>query len=146
MNIKKVELWTNVCYSCHRNDFRELHDWYLSLGMPLGNFETIRIPLKKEWQDFAKRMKDEANIEPPFVVFRVEDKDYQAFIYRYEDFKEQIERNKMFITKEEQEKIARNILVKDNSEDTQTIQLSKKPVTKKQGIVKKNKTKTTEVK
>ena len=50
----------------------------------------------------------------------------------------------MFITKEQQDKIADSILVKQDK-DTETIQLTKK-VNKKQSIVKKEKTKTTEVK
>lgn len=143
MNITKVELWTNKCYPCHSKEYVPLHQWFLSLGLPLDKFESIRIPLKKEWLEFARKMK-EVNIEPPFVVIRVEDKDTEAFIYRYENFIEQIERSEMFITKEQQDEIARNILVKEKK-DTETVQLSKK-VNKKQSIVKKEKTKTTEVK
>lgn len=144
MNITKVELWTNKCYPCHSKEYLPLHQWFLSLGLPLNKFESIRIPLKKEWLEFAKRMKDEARIEPPFVVIRVEDKDREAFIYRYENFIKEIERSEMFITREQQDEIARNILVKEEK-DTETVQLTKK-VNKKQSIVKKEKTKTTEVK
>lgn len=50
----------------------------------------------------------------------------------------------MNITREQQDEIARSILVKQDK-DTETVQLSKK-VNKKQSIVKKEKTKTTEVK
>lgn len=146
MNITKVELWTNKCYSCHSKEYVPLHQWFLSLGLPLGKFESIRIPLKKEWLEFAQKMK-EVNIEPPFVVIRVDDKDTEAFIYRYDNFIKQIERsNALNITKEQQEAIARTILVKEDKKDTETIQLTKKTTTKKQSIVKKNKTKTTEVK
>lgn len=143
MNIKKVELWTNKCYPCHSKEYVPLHQWFLSLGLPLGKFESIRIPLKKEWLEFAQKMK-EVNIEPPFVVIRVEDGEVEAFIYRYENFIKEIERSEMFITKEQQDEIARSILVKEDK-DTETVQLSKK-VNKKQSIVKKEKTKTTEVK
>lgn len=143
MNIKKVELWTNKCYPCHSKEYVPLHQWFLSLGLPLDKFESIRIPLKKEWLEFAQKMK-EVNIEPPFVVIRVEDKDTEAFIYRYENFIKEIERSEMFITKEQQDEIARSILVKQDK-DTETVQLTKK-VNKKQSIVKKEKTKTTEVK
>lgn len=86
----------------------------------------------------------EVNIEPPFVVIRVEDDEREAFIYRYENFIKEIERSEMFITREQQDEIARSILVKEDK-DTETVQLSKK-VNKKQSIVKKEKTKTTEVK
>lgn len=86
----------------------------------------------------------EVNIEPPFVVIRVEDGEVEAFIYRYDNFIKEIERSEMFITREQQDEIARNILVKEEK-DTETVQLSKK-VNKKQSIVKKEKTKTTEVK
>ena len=48
------------------------------------------------------------------------------------------------LTKEQQDEIARSILVKEEK-DTETVKLSKK-VNKKQSIVKKEKTKTTEVK
>lgn len=143
MNIKKVELWTNKCYPCHSKEYVPLHQWFLSLGLPLDKFESIRIPLKKEWLEFAQKMK-EVNIEPPFVVIRVEDGEVEAFIYRYENFIKEIERSEMFITREQQDEIARSILVKQDK-DTETVQLSKK-VNKKQSIVKKEKTKTTEVK
>lgn len=143
MNITKVELWTNKCYPCHSKEYLPLHQWFLSLGLPLGKFESIRIPLKKEWLEFAQKMK-EVNIKPPFVVIRVEDKEVEAFIYDYENFIKQIERSEMFITREQQDEIARNILVKEEK-DTETVQLTKK-VNKKQSIVKKEKTKTTEVK
>lgn len=143
MNITKVELWTNKCYPCHSKEYVPLHQWFLSLGLPLNKFESIRIPLKKEWLEFAQKMK-EVNIEPPFVVIRVEDGEMEAFIYRYENFIKEIERSEMFITREQQDEIARNILVKEEK-DTETVQLSKK-VNKKQSIVKKEKTKTTEVK
>lgn len=143
MNITKVELWTNKCYPCHSKEYVPLHQWFLSLGLPLDRFESIRIPLKKEWLEFAQKMK-EVNIEPPFVVIRVEDGEVEAFIYRYENFIKEIERSEMFITKEQQDEIARSILVKEDK-DTETVQLSKK-VNKKQSIVKKEKTKTTEVK
>lgn len=143
MNIKKVELWTNKCYPCHSKEYLPLHQWFLSLGLPLDRFESIRIPLKKEWLEFAQKMK-EVNIEPPFVVIRVEDDEREAFIYRYENFIKEIERSEMFITREQQDEIARSILVKEDK-DTETVQLSKK-VNKKQSIVKKEKTKTTEVK
>lgn len=143
MNITKVELWTNKCYPCHSKEYVPLHQWFLSLGLPLDRFESIRIPLKKEWLEFAQKMK-EVNIEPPFVVIRVEDGEMEAFIYRYDNFIKEIERSEMFITREQQDEIARNILVKEDK-DTETVQLSKK-VNKKQSIVKKEKTKTTEVK
>lgn len=144
MNIKKVELWTNKCYPCHSKEYVPLHQWFLSLGLPLDKFESIRIPLKKEWLEFAQKMK-EVSIEPPFVVIRVEDKDTEAFIYRYENFIKEIERSEAVnITREQQDEIARSILVKQDK-DTETVRLSKK-VNKKQSIVKKEKTKTTEVK
>lgn len=144
MNITKVELWTNKCYPCHSKEYLPLHQWFLSLGLPLDKFESVRIPLKKEWLEFAQKMK-EVNIEPPFVVIRVEDGEVEAFIYRYENFIEQIERSEAVnITREQQDEIARNILVKQDK-DTETVQLSKK-LNKKQSIVKKEKTKTTEVK
>lgn len=144
MNITKVELWTNKCYPCHSKEYLPLHQWFLSLGLPLDKFESIRIPLKKEWLEFAQKMK-EVNIEPPFVVIRVEDGEVEAFIYRYENFIKEIERSEAVnITREQQDEIARSILVKQDK-DTETVQLSKK-VNKKQSIVKKEKTKTTEVK
>jgi hypothetical protein len=121
-----------------------LHQWFLSLGLPLDKFESIRIPLKKEWLEFAQKMK-EVNIEPPFVVIRVEDGEVEAFIYRYENFIKEIERSEAVnITREQQDEIARSILVKQDKE-TETVQLTKK-VNKKQSIVKKEKTKTTEFK
>ena len=144
MNITKVELWTNKCYPCHSKEYVPLHQWFLSLGLPLDKFESIRIPLKKEWLEFAQKMK-EVSIEPPFVVIRVEDGEVEAFIYRYENFIKEIERSEAVnITREQQDEIARSILVKQDK-DTETVQLSKK-VNKKQSIVKKEKTKTTEVK
>lgn len=144
MNITKVELWTNKCYPCHSKEYVPLHQWFLSLGLPLDRFESIRIPLKKEWLEFAQKMK-EVSIEPPFVVIRVEDGEMEAFIYRYENFIKEIERSEAVnITREQQDEIARSILVKEDK-DTETVQLTKK-VNKKQSIVKREKTKTTEVK
>ena len=144
MNITKVELWTNKCYPCHSKEYVPLHQWFLSLGLPLDKFESIRIPLKKEWLEFAQKMK-EVNIEPPFVVIRVEDGEVEAFIYRYDNFIKEIERSEAVnITREQQDEIARSILVKQDK-DTETVQLTRK-VNKKQSIVKKEKTKTTEVK
>ena len=144
MNITKVELWTNKCYPCHSKEYVPLHQWFLSLGLPLNKFESIRIPLKKEWLEFAQKMK-EVSIEPPFVVIRVEDGEVEAFVYRYENFIKEIERSEAVnITREQQDEIARSILVKQDK-DTETVQLSKK-VNKKQSIVKREKTKTTEVK
>lgn len=83
----------------------------------------------------------------PFVVIRTDDKEVESIIYGYDNFIKQIERsNALNITKEQQEEIARSILVKEDKRDTETIELTKKETPKKQGIVKKNKTKTTEVK
>lgn len=147
MNITKVELWLNECYGCKSSRYIPLHDWYLSLKMPLNKFEAIRVPLKREWLDFARMVKEKANIDVPFVVIRTDDKEIESIIYGYDNFIKQIERsNALNITKEQQEAIARSILVKEDKRDTETIQLTKKETPKKQGIVKKNKTKTTEVK
>ena len=150
-NITKVELWTNVCYSCHRDDFRELYDWYLTLGMPLSKFETVRVPLKREWQDFAKEMKEKAHIDLPFVVIRVKDYNNRAvegYVYGYRELIENINQGKehhMFITKEQEDEMKRNIFVKPQEKNVETVHLKKKP-TKKQAVVKKEKTKTTEAK
>ena len=146
-NITKVELWTNVCYSCHRDDFRELYDWYLTLGMPLSKFETVRVPLKREWQDFAKEMKEKAHIDLPFVVIRT-DGNVKGYVYGYKKLIENIKQGKehhMFITKEQEDEMKRNIFVKPQEKAVETVQLKKKP-TKKQAVVKKEKTKTTEAK
>lgn len=145
-NITKVELWLNECYGCKSSRYIPLYDWYLSLKMPLRNFEAIRVPLKKEWQDFAKRMKDEASINIPFVVIRT-DGEPEAYIYEYEKFIEEIERsNRVNITREEQDEITRRLLVKESKDDSVKAFELKKKQTKKQSVVKKNKTKTTEVK
>ena len=150
MNITKVELWTNVCYSCHRDDFRELYDWYLTLGLSLDKFETKRVPLSKDWQDFAKQMKETANIDLPFVVIRT-DGNVKGYVYGYKKLIENINQGKehhVLLTKEQEDEMKRNIFIKpkkENDSHVEAVQLKKKP-TKKQAIVKKEKTKTTEVK
>lgn len=151
MNITKVELWTNVCYSCHRDDFRELYDWYLTLGLPLDKFETIRVPLSKDWQDFAKKMKETAHIDLPFVVICT-DGDVERYVYGYKKLIENINQGKehhMFITKEQEDEMKRNIFIKpkkENDSHVKAVEIKKKKPTKKRAIVKKEKTKTTEVK
>lgn len=145
MNITRVELYLNECYGCKSAKFIPLHDWFLTLKLPLDRFQSCRVPLKQEWQDFAKTMKETANIDLPFVAIHT-DGEVMTYVYEYDNFIKQIERNKM-LNKHDFDQMKRNIFVKQAKDDAvETVEIKKKQTKKKQSVVKKNKTATTEVK
>lgn len=143
MNIEKVELWLNQCYSCHSKEFQPLYNWYLSLGLPLTHFESIRVPLKPEWQDFAKKMA-EHHISLPFVVVRTEGNP-EGYVFEYKEFIKNIERSKQVnLTKAQFDALKRQILVKEQKEEKEeavkVVSMKKKQSRKKNTAVKKGKT------
>ena len=145
MNITKVQLYLNECYGCKSAKFTPLHDWFLTLKLPLDRFEACRVPLKQEWQNFAKTMKETAHIDLPFVAIHT-DGEVMTYVYEYDNFIKQIERNKM-LNKHDFDQMKRNIFIKHEKEEAvQTIEIKKRQTKKKQSVVKKNKTATTEVK
>lgn len=145
MNITKVELWMNQCYSCHSKEYQPLHDWFLSLGLPLTNFKSVRVPLNPEWQAFANKMaKNHINL--PFVVIHT-DGEVESFVYEYEQFAKAIKEGKdMNITVEQLEGIRKQLLVKEEKEKAvEVVSMKKKATRKKNTAVKKGKTATTAV-
>lgn len=145
MNITKVELWMNQCYSCHSKEYQPLHDWFLSLGLPLANFKSVRVPLNPEWQAFANKMaKNHINL--PFVVIHT-DGEVESFVYEYEQFAKAIKEGKdMNITVEQLEGIRKQLLVKEEKEKAvEVVSMKKKATRKKNTAVKKGKTATTAV-
>lgn len=147
MNIEKVELWLNQCYSCHSKEYQPLYDWFISLGLPLRQFESIRVPLKSEWQEFAKKMSDRG-ISLPFVVIRTQF-DPSGYVFQYREFVKNLERSKeVNLTKEQLVEMRNKILVKrkaDKEEAASIVNVKKKQSRKKNTAVKKGKTATTAV-
>lgn len=142
MKITGIDLYLNECYGCKSAKYIPLYNWFLSLGLPLREFQSYRVPLKREWQAFAKDMKEKAHIDLPFVVVHTDEGD---LMIQYENLKQELERNKM-VTPEDIERIRQNILVKKEKDDSvQTVQMRKKKVAKKQAVVKQEKTVSTEV-
>lgn len=148
MNIEKVELWLNKCYSCHSKEYQPIMDWFLTLGLPLNKFESVRVPLKTEWQDFAKQMK-EKGINLPFVVIYMGNSEIDKAVFTYSKFIEQIEKGKdMNITPAQFADIRRKILVKQKEEKDEAVNvvnMKKKTNRKKSTVLKKGKTTTTAV-
>lgn len=142
MKITGIDLYLNECYGCKSAKYIPLYNWFLSLGLPLGKFKSYRVPLKREWQEFAKDMKEKAHIDLPFVVVHTDEWDG---VIQYENLKKELERNNM-VTPEDIERIRQNILIKKEKDDSvQTVQMRKKKVAKKQAVVKQEKTVSTEV-
>lgn len=104
--VKRVELYLNECYPCHSKKYLSLYDWYISLGLPLGDYQACRIPLSREWLDYARRVKKENGIDAPFVVVYT---DKGKYIYSYESF---IKEGMKVFSKKDQDKIRNDILVK----------------------------------
>lgn len=105
--VASVELYLNECYPCHSKKYLSLYDWFLSLRIPLRNFQTNRIVLSREWLNFARKVKADAGIDPPFVVIYTEDG--QRYIFAYQKF---IEEGKEMFSKNEQDEIRNKILTK----------------------------------
>lgn len=148
MNIEKVELWLNKCYSCHSKEYLPLHNWFLTLGLPLTKFESIRVPLSREWQAFARKMA-ENHINLPFVVIRTEGNP-TGYVFQYRQFINEIERSKeVNLTKAQFDELRKKILVKEQKEEKEeavkVVAMKKKATRKKNTAVKKGKTATTAV-
>lgn len=148
MNITKVELYLNECYGCKSARYIPLHDWFLSLGLPLNKFEARRVPLSLEWQKFAKDMADKG-IQMPLVAVHT-DGDVECYVFNYDKFIENVKGNKMNITKEQLEALRNQLLVKptikeEKDEAVKVVNVKKKTNRKKQAVVKKEKTTTTAV-
>lgn len=148
MKITKVELYLNECYGCKSARYIPLHDWFLSLGLPLGKFEARRVPLSREWQQFAKDMADKG-IKMPLVAIHT-DGEVECYVYNYDKFIENVKKGKeMNLTKEQLDALRDSILVKPLKEEKEAsvsvINMKKKAHRKKQAVVKKDKTATTAV-
>lgn len=121
IKVKSVELYLNECYSCRSEKYQELIDWFITLGIPLRQFQVHRIPLDKGLIQLANSMEKSAGIKAPFVVIITEDG--KKLIYQYDRFlKEGI---KMF-DKAKQDRITRQILVKAETKTEEVKQKRKK--------------------
>lgn len=128
--VASVELYLNECFPCHQSKYIELYDWYISMGLPLRNFQTKRIVLSHEWLDYARKLKKDKGIDAPFVVIKTDDGGEQ--IFTYEDFKKK--GMKMF-TKKEQDEIRSNIMTK-KIEVVEEVKEKRKTKTKKANLTK----------
>ncbi len=104
--IQKIELFLNECYPCHQKKYVQLYDWIISSGIPLRDFSTNRIVLDRRWLEYARKIKKENGIEPPFIVVQT---DKGKYIYEYESFLK--EGTKVF-SKKDQDEIRNNIMTK----------------------------------
>lgn len=136
--IAKVELFLNECYSCHTKKYLSLYDWYISLGMPLKNFQANRIVLSHEWLYIARKLKKEKGIDAPFVVITTEDG--EQHIFAYDDF---IKKGAKMFSKKEQEEIRSNIMTKP-VEVVEVVKEKRKTKIKKANL-KKNETISTDI-
>ena len=119
--VKSVELFLNECYSCRSDKYQPLIDWYISLGLPLKQYQVHRIPLSRELIQLANSFEKSAGIKAPFVVIITEDG--KKLVYEYQRFlKEGI---KMF-DKAKQDRIRKQILVKSETKTEEVKEKRKK--------------------
>jgi len=105
--IASVELFLNECYPCHASKYSALYDWVISQGIALQKFSTNRIPLSRAWLNYARQLKQESQIDAPFVVITTEDGEKHTFAY--EDF---LKKGVKMFSKADQDELRNRILVK----------------------------------
>lgn len=126
--VKSVELWLTECYGCKSDKYTRLHDWFISLQLPLNQFFVRRIPLSTEWQKYAHGK------EVPFVIIRG-DKKIEISL---KEFYQILDKGKDVDTVEKIEEVRNNILHKQ--EAVEAVEQDKKAKKEKRTIVKKEKT------
>lgn len=139
--IGSVKLYLNECYTCRSKKYEPLHQWFISLGLPLCQFKTYRVPLDRGWRKYANTLEQNAGIKLPFVVLQT---DKGAIVYQYNRFLE--EGIKMF-SKQDAEEIWKNIMlkkVKDSDVSVISVKKQRKVKTKKTSM-KKDETISTDV-
>lgn len=139
--IESVKLYLNECYTCRSKKYEPLHQWFISLGLPLTQYKTYRVPLDRGWRRYADTMAQNAGIKLPFVVLQT---DEGAIVYQYDRFVE--EGIKMF-SRQDAEEIWKNIMlkkVKDTDVKVVAVKKERKVKTKKTNM-KKDETISTEV-
>lgn len=83
---KKVELWTNDCYSCDRhNKYQPIRRFVLDKQIPLANYVVIKPITDMKWQKQANQIKNSYCIKMPFVMLEDEKgvkkyMDYDTFV------------------------------------------------------------------
>lgn len=139
--IESVKLYLNECYTCRSKKYEPLHQWFISLGLPLYQFKTYRVPLDRGWRTFADTIERNAGIKLPFVVVQT---DKGGIVYQYERFLE--EGIKMF-SKKDEDKIWNDIMVKKVKEtDVKVVAVKKeRKVKTKKASMKKDETISTDV-
>ena len=130
VKVKNVELYLNECFPCNSKKYGALYDWLLEQNISLHAFRTNRIPLSREWLDFARSIKQTKNIEAPFIVVYGEDD--KQYIFEYQQFMK--EGKKMF-SKEKCDEIRKNIMTK-NIEKVEEVKQARKTKTKKTTVKK----------
>lgn len=139
--IESVKLYLNECYTCRSKKYEPLHQWFISLGLPLTRYKTYRVPLDRGWRRYADTMAQNAGIKLPFVVLQT---DEGAIVYQYDRFVE--EGIKMF-SRQDAEEMWKNIMlkkVKDTDVKVVAVKKERKVKTKKTNM-KKDETISTEV-
>lgn len=139
--IESIKLYLNECYTCRSKKYEPLHQWFISLGLPLTEYKTYRVPLDRGWRRYAETIEQNAGIKLPFVIVQT---DKGAFVYQYERFLE--EGISMFSKRDEQE-IWQNIMkkkVKDTDVSVITMKKQRKIKTKETSM-KKDETISTDV-
>lgn len=139
--IESVKLYLNECYTCRSKKYEPLHQWFISLGLPLTEYKTYRVPLDKGWRRYAETLERNAGIKLPFVVVQT---DEGGIVYQYERFLE--EGIKMF-SKKDEDKIWNDIMVKKVKDtDVKVVAVKKeRKVKTKKASMKKDETISTDV-
>lgn len=141
LEIESVKLYLNECYTCRSKKYEPLHQWFISLGLPLTEYKTYRVPLDKGWRRYAETLERNEGIKTPFVVVQT---NKGAIVYQYDKFlKEGIE---MF-SKRDEEKIWNNIMIKKVKDtDVHVVSMKKeRKVKTKKASMKKDETISTDV-
>lgn len=139
--VESVKLYLNECYTCRSKKYEPLHQWFISLGLPLYQFKTYRVPLDRGWRTFADTIERNAGIKLPFVVVQT---DEGGIVYQYDRFLE--EGIKMF-SKKDEDKIWNDIMVKKVKDtDVKVVAVKKeRKVKTKKASMKKDDTIATDV-
>ncbi len=141
VEVESVKLYLNECYTCRSKKYEPLHQWFISLGLPLYQFKTYRVPLDKGWRRYADAIEQNAGIKLPFVVVQT---NKGAIVYQYDRFlKEGIE---MF-SKKDEDKIWNDIMVKKVKDtDVKVVSMKKeRKVKTKKASMKKDDTIATDI-
>lgn len=139
--VESVKLFLNECYTCRSKKYEPLHQWFISLGLPLYKYKTYRVPLDRGWRIFAGTLERNAGIKLPFVVVQT---DEGGIVYQYDKFLE--EGIKMF-SKKDEDKIWNDIMVKKVKDtDVKVVAVKKeRKVKTKKASMKKDDTIATDV-